>query len=273
MPDKEKLSYALGMTVANNIKRDELDLDVDTFATAMKEVLGGKTTRFTEEQLKETMTQFSQALPNYVATLNKTKGEEYLAKNAKAPGVTILTNGLQYKVLKEGTGPMPKTSDTVVVSYKGSLINGTVFDHNDHFSTPVVGRTIKGWSEILPLMKTGSEWEVAIPSDLGYGPRASQKIGANSVLVFDIELLSIAPPAPAPAPVPAPTSALKPSPTPVSIRPPGSAPQNLPPSPPTPPGAATTTTPVVSGQIIKVPSKEELDKGAKIEVITNVPNN
>jgi hypothetical protein len=186
---------------------------------------------------------------------NKVKGEEYLAKNAKAPGVTVLTNGLQYKVLKEGTGDMPKLTNTVTVSYKGSLIDGTVFDQNEHFTTPVKGKTIKGWSEILPLMKTGSKWEVTVPSDLGYGARGFQpKIGPNSVLVFEMELLSIAPPPAAPPATP-PTNA-------AAVQ----APHSVPPAPP------GTTTPVVSGQIIKVPSAEELKKGAKIEVITNVPN-
>jgi FKBP-type peptidyl-prolyl cis-trans isomerase len=259
MPSKDKLSYAIGFNVASTIKRDELDVDVDTLATAMKDVLGGKPTRFDEKEVREIMTQFSSAMRAEQAakrekqmTENKVKGEEYLAKNGKAPGVTTLTNGLQYKVIKEGTGPMPKPTDTVTVAYTGKLIDGTEFDHNDHFPTPVTGRTIKGWSEILPLMKTGSKWEVTIPSDLAYGARGGPKIGPNSVLVFDMELLSIAAPAPAATNPGAPGAAQAPH-----------------PAPPMPP---SSTTPVVSGQIIKVPSAEELKKGAKIEVITNAPN-
>lgn len=179
---------------------------------------------------------------------SKAKAEEYLAKNAKDPAVKTLPNGLQYKILKEGAGEMPKSTDSVTVAYKGSLIDGVVFDQKESFPTPVTGRTIyKGWSEILPLMKVGSKWEVTIPPELGYGARGMPpKIGPNAVLIFEMELLSItaAPPAPAaPAGFHSSTSA---SPT-------------------------STTTPVVSGQIIKVPSKAELDRGAKIEVITNVP--
>ena len=263
MPDKEKLSYAIGMSIANKIKRDQLDLDMDTVATALNDVVGGKPTRITEAELKSTMTQFQQAMPGWVATRNKTKGDEYLAKNKQASGVTTLSNGLQYKVLKEGTGELPKTNDTVVVNYKGALIDGTVFDQKDGFTNRVVGQTIKGWSEILPLMKTGSKWEVTIPPDLGYGVRGNRGIAANSVLVFDMELVSICPPGSIPAP------------TPVANRPPMTSPHPLPtgPSmPPVPGGTNTTTTPVVSGQIIKVPSAEELKKGAKIEVITNAPN-
>ena len=272
MPDKDKLSYAIGMTIGNNIKRDKLDLDLDAVATALKDVLSGKPTRFTEAELKDVMTQFQGAMRAKMAAdrekemnelkakgeENKLKGAEYLAKNAKATGVTALTNGLQYKVLKEGTGPKPKPTDTVTVSYKGSLIDGTVFDQNEHFTTPVTGRTIKGWSEILPLMNTGSKYEVTIPADLGYSQRGfPPKIGPNCVLIFEMELISVASPPPAP-PAPA-------------MLPPTSL-HALPPGPPIPGAPGATTTPVVSGQIIKVPSADELKKGAKIEVITNDPN-
>jgi FKBP-type peptidyl-prolyl cis-trans isomerase FklB len=260
MPDKDKLSYSIGFNIANSIKRDGLEVDVDTIATAMKDVLAGRPTRLNDTEVKATMSQFQQAFRAKMAAdrekqmaENKTKGEEYLAKNGKAPGVTTLPNGIQYRVLKEGTGEMPKPTDNVTVSYKGSLTDGTVFDQNDHFPTAVTGRTIKGWSAILPMMKTGSKWEVTIPSELAYAQRGfAPKIGPDAVLIFEMELLSIAPPAPASTNHPAPFSAQGPH-----------------PGPPTPPG---TSTPVVSGQIIKVPSADELKKGAKIEVITNVPN-
>jgi hypothetical protein len=151
---------------------------------------------------------------------------------------------------------MPKPTDTVTVAYKGKLVDGTVFDQNEHLTKPLAG-VIKGWSAILPMMKTGSKWEVAIPSELAYGPRGfAPKIGPNSALIFDMELLSISPPGPAASPAnstPLPPSAFAPH-----------------PGPPAPPG--TTTTAVTGSQIIKVPSAEELKKGAKIEVITNAPS-
>jgi FKBP-type peptidyl-prolyl cis-trans isomerase FklB len=260
MPDKDKLSYSIGFQIAGSIKKDQLDVDVDTIAAAMKDVLAGRTTRFSDKEVKDIMTQFNGAMRAKMAAdrekqMNeaKLKGEEYLASNAKDPAVKTLPNGLQYKVLKEGTGDMPKPTDSVVVAYKGRLVDGTIFDQNEHFPTPVTGRTIKGWSEILPLMKTGSKWEVVIPSDLGYGARGNQKIPPNSVLIFEMELLSIS--APPPALATPPSAAVKPHPG----------------LPPTPTVAAATN--VVSGQIIKVPSADELKKGAKIEVITNVPNN
>jgi FKBP-type peptidyl-prolyl cis-trans isomerase len=253
MPDKDKLSYAIGFNIASTVKRDELDVDVDAIANAMKDVLTGKPTKYNEKEVREILTQFqgamrakAQADREKQMAEGKAKAEEYLVKNAKDPAVKGLPNGLQYKVLKEGTGPMPKPTDSVTVAYKGRLIDGTLFDQNEHFQTPVTGRTIKGWSEVLPLMKAGSKWEVTIPPDLGYGTRPSGKIPANSVLIFEMELISITTPPPASA-TPAPTS--------------GNA-------HPAPSPAISST---VSGQIIKVPSKEELDKGAKIEVITNAP--
>ena len=266
MPDKDKLSYAIGFNIATQVKKDGFEVDVDAIATAMKDVLDSKPTRLNEKEVKDIMAQFSQAMRAKIAadrekTLaeNKVKGEEFLAKNGKAPGVTTLTNGIEYKVVKEGSGEMPKPTDTVVVSYVGRQIDGTVFDQNEHFNTPVSGRTIKGWSAILPLMKTGSKWEVTIPAELAYGMRGSPpKIGPNAVLVFEMELLSIAAPS-----APSAGAAGKSTNQPLALTvPPG-------PMPPSPPGAPTG---VVSGQIIKVPSAEELKKGAKIEVITNVPN-
>jgi FKBP-type peptidyl-prolyl cis-trans isomerase len=258
MPDKDKLSYFIGMSVGNSIKKQELTVDIDTVAAAMKDVLSGRPTRFTDAEFSEIQRQLGGALRAKMMAQrqaeqakmekegaeNKVKGEAFLAQNAAQPGVKSLTNGLQYKVITEGTGAMPGPKDTVTVSYKGSLIDGKVFDQNDKFTTAVTGRPIKGWSEILPLMKVGSKWQVVIPSDLGYGQRGSPpKIAPNAVLVFDMELLSDTPPAVAP-----------------TITPMASA-------PPMPP----SSTPVVSGQIIKVPSAEELKNGAKIEVITNVP--
>lgn len=260
MPDKDKLSYALGMNIGSSIKREKIDVDLDTLIKAMREAATGESTKMTEAEVHETIVQFQQAMAykrqaerQKEMEENKAKGEEFLAKNAKAPDVKSLPNGLQYKVLKEGTGPMPAPANTVTVSYEGRLIDGTIFDQNSNFTTRVTGRTIRGWSEVLPLMKVGAKWEVTIPADLAYGTRgAPPKIGPDAVLVFDMELLSVTPAPPAPAPTPAP----KPAST-----------SGGPPAPP----SGTSGQPVVSGQIIKVPSAEEMKKGAKIEVITNVP--
>jgi len=251
MPEKGKLSYAIGMyfgnSIANGIKSGKLDVDTNTVLEALKDVITGKPTRLSEKELTEVMNQFRaamQAKQRAEAEEAKAKGEAFLLQFARGPGVTTLTNGLEYKVITEGNGPMPKENDTVTVGYRGTLSDGTEFDHNDNFKTPVKGRIIPGWQKILPLMKVGSKWQVAVPSFLGYGPRGMPpKIPANSVLVFDLELKSITPGAPTHPPISA-------APPPVSK-----------------PAAPAPTAPVVSGEIIKVPSAEELKKGAKIEVI------
>jgi FKBP-type peptidyl-prolyl cis-trans isomerase FklB len=254
MPDKEKMSYAIGMYFGNTIKRQELSVNVDTVIAALKDMLAGNTNHMSEDEMTATLRQLSAANRAKMQEAqreklakegaeNKTKGDAFLAQNAKLDGVKTLPNGLQYKVIKEGTGEMPKTNDTVTVTYRGKLVDGTPFDSRTNWSTTFAsGRTIKGWSEVLPMMKIGSEWEVVVPPDLGYGVGGRPpKIGPSSVLIFDMELTGIAPPKPAGQTL--------------SIAPPSSS------SGPT----------AVSGQIIKVPSAEDLKKGAKIEVITNVP--
>ncbi len=278
MPPKDRLSYILGANIASTIKKDDLDIDVDLFAQGMRDTLTSTNSKYTEAEIKSTMMAFQGALRAKMQAErekqmkeaqakgeeNKAKGAEYMAANGKKPGVITLTNGMQYKVITDGAGPMPKPTDTVTVAYKGSLINGTAFDQSTNFTTPVTGRTIKGWSEILPLMKTGSKWEVTIPGELAYGARGNGKIGPNEVLIFEMELITVtpgpaAPAAPATGPGAKPVS-MNPKPAPMPLS------SNLPPAP----GGSMN---VVSGQIIKVPSKADMDKGAKIEVITNAAPN
>jgi FKBP-type peptidyl-prolyl cis-trans isomerase len=258
MPDKDKMSYAIGMYFGNTIKKQELNVDLDTVTTALRDVVAGRTNHMSEEEMMAVLKQLTAANRAKMQEAqrekmakegleNKAKGDEFLAKNAKLDGVKTLPNGLQYKVIKDGSGEMPKTNDTVTVTYRGALIDGTPFDSRTNWATPVVGRTIKGWSEILPLMKAGSEWQVVVPPDLGYGAAGrGPKIGPSAVLVFDLELVGIGSPKPtAQAPAPLAISGGPPSPSSASAQ--------------------------VSGSIIKVPSADDLKKGAKIEVITNLP--
>src|SRR5271157_5920241 len=239
MPEKGRLSYAIGMYFANNItnsiKRGDLNVDTNTVLEAIKDVIAGKPTRLTENETKEVLNQLRaamQAKQKAEAEETKAKGEAFLVQFARGAGVKTLTNGLEYKVIKEGDGAVPKENDTVTVGFRGTLIDGTEFDHNDNFNTPLK-RTIQGWQKILPLMTVGSKWQVAIPPALGYGPRGMPpKIPGNSVLIFDLELKSVTPAAPTLPPISA-------------------APPNAP-----RPSAPAPSTPVVSGEIIKVPSAE-----------------
>jgi FKBP-type peptidyl-prolyl cis-trans isomerase FklB len=156
----------------------------------------------TEEETKVVMTEFrtemmkkKEAEAQQAAQANKLAGQQFLAANKTKEGVVTLPSGLQYKILKEGTGPKPTATDTVVCNYRGTLINGTEFDSSYKGGKPAtfpVNQVIKGWTEALQLMPVGSKWQVFVPSDLAYGERGpGAEIGPNSTLIFEIDLLSI----------------------------------------------------------------------------------
>jgi FKBP-type peptidyl-prolyl cis-trans isomerase FklB len=199
---KEKLSYALGMDIGNQFKGQSIEIDPNLFAQALKDAMSGGKLLMTEEQaraaiaeLQKVMMQKEQAQTAAIAEKNKAEGQAFLAKNKTAADVVPLPSGLQYKILKAGTGNKPTLEDTVVCNYRGTLINGTEFDssykRNEPATFPVKG-VIKGWTEALQLMPVGSKWQLFVPSDLAYGERgASGAIPPNTVLIFEVELLSI----------------------------------------------------------------------------------
>lgn len=202
--EKEKLSYALGLQVGTNLKQSEVDIDSAILARAVKDALSGAKPLLSEEEIRATLQDFQQKMVQkqmahmqQVAAKNKKEGDAFLAANKKKKGVVTLPNGLQYKVVKNGTGKKPKLNDTVVAHYTGTLINGKEFDSSVSRGQPAtfpLNGVIKGWQEALQLMPEGSKWQVFIPAELGYGERgAGQHIEPNSTLVFDIELLSVKP--------------------------------------------------------------------------------
>lgn len=227
--EKDKVSYALGMNIAAslgaNLKRQNVEINHDVLIQAIKDGLSGGKTLMTEAEAQNTLRQFMSELQQKqeqkmkeAGENNKKEGDAFLAANKSKPGVVALPDGLQYKIVKEGTGPKPAPTDTVSVNYRGTLINGTEFDSSYKRGEPAtfpVGGVIKGWTEALQLMPVGSKWELYIPSDLAYGARgAGADIGPNATLLFEVELLSIkgkeepqggqpnASPSPAPAPTP-----------------------------------------------------------------------
>jgi FKBP-type peptidyl-prolyl cis-trans isomerase FklB len=197
---KDKVSYAIGLDMGHNLKRNELDIDPDVLARGIKDVMSGNPV-MTDEEAKETLMALQQDLQakqmertKALGTKNKQEGDAFLAKNKKEKGVKTLSSGLQYTVITKGKGKSPKASDTVTVNYTGSLIDGTVFDSSYKRGQPAtfpVGGVIKGWTEALQLMKEGSKWHLVIPSDLAYGEQGRPGIPPNSVLIFDVELISI----------------------------------------------------------------------------------
>jgi len=197
---KQKTSYAVGVDLATRLKRQDLDLDVKALTAGFADGLAGKPA-LTEEEQKAVLTDFGKSIranaeekQKVAAEKNLKAGEDFLAANAKKNGVKTTASGLQYKVIKTGTGATPKPTDTVKVHYEGTLIDGTVFDSSVQRGQPVtfpVGGVIPGWTEALQLMKVGDKWQLFIPARLAYGERGVGPIGPNSMLIFEVELLSI----------------------------------------------------------------------------------
>jgi FKBP-type peptidyl-prolyl cis-trans isomerase FklB len=199
---KDKLSYTIGVNVGRNMKQLPSEIDLETFMKGFKDAFSGAKTILTNEEMQAVMVAFQKEMSakqaeklKALGEKNKKEGEAFLEENKKKKDVKTLASGLQYKVLKEGTGKIPKSTDKVSVHYKGTLIDGTEFDSSykrkEPTTFPVTG-VIPGWTEALQLMKVGSKWQLFVPSKLAYGERAAgPNIGPNSVLIFEIELLEI----------------------------------------------------------------------------------
>ena len=222
---KEKVSYALGLSLGISLRRQDLDVDTATLMRGMNDGISGAQALMTEDEVRATVAQMQNDLrakqeekARMAAVNNKKEGEEFLEANKTKEGVVALPSGLQYKVISQGTGPTPLATDTVVCNYRGTLINGVEFDSSYKRGQPAtfqVNRVIRGWTEALQLMPAGSKWQLFIPSTLAYGDRgAGPDIGPNATLIFEVELVSVqpkpqpgqlAPPKPAPATPPNPT--------------------------------------------------------------------
>ena len=194
--------------------------------------MAGGPTLLTEPEMRTTLDQFQKEISakqekkrQALAEKNKQDGEAFLAENKTKPGVVTLPDGLQYKIITNGSGATPLMNDNVTVNYRGTFIDGKEFDSSAKIGHPLqfaVGNVIQGWTEALMQMKAGSKWQLFVPSELAYGERGRPGVPPGSVLIFEIELISA--------------------------------------EHPTPP-------PPLTSDIIKVPSQEEMKKGAKIEVI------
>ncbi len=198
----DKVSYFIGTDVARNFQEQSVEIKLESFIEGLKTTLEKGQAKFTQQELGTAMNQFSQQMiakqqkaMAEAGGMNKEEGEKFITANGKRKEVTTTKSGLQYEVLKKGTGKMPAATDTVTVHYHGTLVNGKVFDSSvdrgEPASFPVNG-VIPGWVEALQLMPVGSKWKLAIPASLAYGERGAGKdIGPNSALIFEVELLSI----------------------------------------------------------------------------------
>jgi FKBP-type peptidyl-prolyl cis-trans isomerase FklB len=201
----QKSSYAIGMNIGKNLKRDSVDIDPAILLRGLKDALAGNKLLLTDDEAKAALTALQtevrtkeEAKLKAAALENKKTGEAFLAANKTKEGVVTLPSGLQYKVIKEGTGPKPTAQDTVLCHYRGTLVDNTEFDSSYKRNEPLkipVGGVIKGWTEAIQLMPVGSKWQLFIPSDLAYGERGApgSPIGPNSTLIFEVELISIEP--------------------------------------------------------------------------------
>lgn len=199
--EEQKVGYGFGLMLGKRMKTDTPDLDVTAFIQGMKDGFGGQPQLLTDAQVNQAiqgfqMRQREMQMEKFEKSAgeNKVKGEAFLAENKGKEGVKTTASGLQYRVIKAGSGTKPTHTDKVKVHYEGSLINGTVFDSSIKRGEPVsfpVNGVIKGWTEALQLMGEGSKWQLFIPSDLAYGPGGNRNIGPNEVLLFDVELLEV----------------------------------------------------------------------------------
>jgi FKBP-type peptidyl-prolyl cis-trans isomerase len=240
--EKARVSYAIGMTIGHNSQAEGFEMDTDMLVRGLKDTQSGGTTLLTPQEMHDTLAEFQKTLVakqqkarEEAGVKNKAEGEAFLAKNKTEPGVVTLPDGLQYKVITNGNGAIPAPNDAVTVHYRGTYIDGTEFDNSHKRGIPVhfsLGNAIlPGWTEALMRMKIGSKWQLFLPPELAYGEQGRPGIQPNSVLIFEIELLS-----------------------------------TLHRDPPPPVGLDQANPPLTS-DIIKVPSLEEMKNGAKIEVI------
>lgn len=192
----DKFSYSLGLGIGQNLmSMGTTNLNVEDFAKAVKDVLEGNKTEITHAEAKEIVNKYFMELQQKAIQENKENGEIFLERNKEKPGVVTLPSGLQYEVLKKGSGRKPGKNDKVKCHYEGTLVNGMVFDSSYQRNEPAVfgvSQVIPGWVEALQLMSEGDKWKLYIPSELAYGAQgAGDVIMPHSTLIFTVELLEV----------------------------------------------------------------------------------
>ena len=199
----DSVSYSIGQEIADGLKKQSINVNAAMLVRGLQDALNNGKSALTPDQRAACLMSFQQELmakqqaeANAAGEKAMKEGQAYLETNKKKKGVKVLPSGLQYEVIKEGTGAIPKSTDNVSVHYTGTLIDGTEFDSSVKRGQPAtfpVNGVIKGWVEALQLMKVGSKWRLVVPADLAYGanPPQGAPIPPNAVLVFDVELLNI----------------------------------------------------------------------------------
>jgi FKBP-type peptidyl-prolyl cis-trans isomerase FklB len=193
--DKERISYVIGVQTGTNFKKDQIDIDLRVMLNGMKDGMAG-TSKMSEDETRKFMSTFMSELKRksrVAAEDNRMKAAAYLQENKTKPGVVVLPSGVQYRIVKAGEGRKPVDSDDVVCDYRGTLLDGTVFDKTEvgKPATFKLAGLIPGWKEALKLMPVGSEWQLFVSPEQAYGPRGAGLIGPNELLIFDVQLVAI----------------------------------------------------------------------------------
>jgi len=199
--ERVRFSYSLGFRIGGDIKRRDIQVKPELLLKGVQDAVAGNKPLMTQREMRSTLATLNKEIAaaqeqemKARAEQNLAAGKAFLAEKAKEEGVTTLPSGLEFKVIKEGSGRTPESSDTVTVHYRGTLIDGTEFDSSYRRSKPATFRVegvIPGWTEALQLMKEGARWQLFIPPELAYGDKRTQKIEPNSTLIFELELISI----------------------------------------------------------------------------------
>ena len=199
--DADSVGYAIGILVGTNNKQQienapgGEDINIEAMAAGFHQALTAEEPDMTSEEADAMVRRFFESAGEAEAQRNLEEGNAFLEENKQREGVEVTQSGLQYEILKEGTGESPTAEDIVKVHYHGTLIDGTVFDSSVERGEPAtfgVGQVIPGWTEALQMMKVGGKWKIYLPSLIAYGERgAGQNIGPNQTLIFEVELLEI----------------------------------------------------------------------------------
>jgi len=200
---KDKVSYGIGVDMVRNFKKQGIEADLELVIKGMRDSASGAKLLISDAEMKKSLADYQKELANkqvelklLAADKNKREGVAYLKENKKKPGVVTLPSGLQYKIIKAGSGKKPAENDNVTCRYRGTLIDGTEFDNSEFLGYPVTfnvkDSVVQGWSEALKLMPAGSKWQIVVPPELGYGEKgAGRDIGPNTTLLYEIELIAV----------------------------------------------------------------------------------
>jgi len=192
--EMDKVSYTIGVQLSQNFKKQDIEIKIEPMIWGLKDAMAGKKLALSQDEMQQVLTSFQQRMIAKQRERQRAEGTAFLAANKAKEGVKVLPSGLQYKVIKKGTGKTPTASDKVKTHYRGTFIDGTEFDSSYKRNRPaefLVTKVIPGWTEPLQLMKEGGKWELYIPANLAYGEGGRGGIPPNSTLIFEIELLEV----------------------------------------------------------------------------------